>query len=376
MTFVITETCIDVRDQTCVEVCPVDCIHFEEGKDRILYIDPVECIDCGACVPVCPEDAIFEEVDVPQDQQRFTEINALWYQDPDAARAQVGGAPAPAAEGAPAETAADSDSDAEEDAAETEEAAAPVAASGSIQVEAPAPVGDATAEARSRPVSAGLIALTGLSVSLVIMALLPGPRWLTVGDVELHAAVLLLTPPGLVFLLLFVVTEARARGAYAGPRERERESVAWRDTSMDWRRSEESRLDELTRVVTQIAESRFPFPNEQFPDYRTHVNMPQPTMALEFTDGGGEKLFPDIVVVEYPGNYPVIVVQVETRETLTREQAERVWSRLQTAEAPLNIYVPAGLAAHAKDYARAAGINHPQLRTWRRGPNGIIVREI
>ena len=58
MTFVITETCIDEQDQSCVEVCPVDCIHFEEGVDKILYIDPVECIDCGACEPVCPVDAI------------------------------------------------------------------------------------------------------------------------------------------------------------------------------------------------------------------------------------------------------------------------------------------------------------------------------
>ena len=375
MTFVITETCIDVKDQTCVEVCPVDCIHFEEDKDRILYIDPVECIDCGACVPVCPEDAIFDEPDVPEDQQRFTEINALWYQDPDAARAQVGGAAAPAAEGAPAEAAAAA-TEAAEAPAETEEAAAPVAASGAIQVEAPAPGGAAIAASGSRPVSAGLIALTGLSVALVLMALLPGPRWLTAGDVELHAAVLLLTPPALVFLLLFLRAEARAQGAYAAPRERERESAAWRDTPADWRRSEESRLDELTHAVTQIAENRFPFPNAQFPNYRTHVNVPRPTMALEFTDGGGERLFPDIVVVEYPGNYPVIVVQVETRETLTREQAERVWSRLQTAEAPLNIYVPAGLAAHARDYARAAGIDDLRLRTWRRGPNGIIVREI
>ncbi len=120
MTFVITETCIDVKDQTCVEVCPVDCIHFEEDKDRILYIDPVECIDCGACVPVCPEDAIFDEPDVPEDQQRFTEINALWYQDPDAARAQVGGAAAAAAEGAPAEAVAA--------ATEAEDAAEPAAA--------------------------------------------------------------------------------------------------------------------------------------------------------------------------------------------------------------------------------------------------------
>ncbi|MDA1240944.1 MAG: ferredoxin, partial [Chloroflexi bacterium] len=39
MTFVITETCIDTQDQACVDVCPVDCIHFEEGKDRMLYIN-------------------------------------------------------------------------------------------------------------------------------------------------------------------------------------------------------------------------------------------------------------------------------------------------------------------------------------------------
>ena len=54
MTFVITQPCIDEMDQSCVDVCPVDCIHFEEGADRMLYIDPVECIDCGACVDPCP----------------------------------------------------------------------------------------------------------------------------------------------------------------------------------------------------------------------------------------------------------------------------------------------------------------------------------
>ncbi|MSQ42140.1 MAG: ferredoxin family protein [Dehalococcoidia bacterium] len=97
MTFVITQPCIDTTDQSCVEVCPVDCIHFEEGVDRMLYIDPVECIDCGACQPACPVTAIFPEPDLPADQRRFTEINALWYRDRVVARQQVGSTPAAAA---------------------------------------------------------------------------------------------------------------------------------------------------------------------------------------------------------------------------------------------------------------------------------------
>ncbi|MCK9487441.1 MAG: ferredoxin family protein [Dehalococcoidia bacterium] len=90
MTYVITSPCIDTMDQSCVDVCPVDCIHFDEGVDKMLYIDPDECIDCGACEPACPVSAIFAEDDVPDDQKHFTEINALWFQDKDAARAKVG----------------------------------------------------------------------------------------------------------------------------------------------------------------------------------------------------------------------------------------------------------------------------------------------
>ncbi|MBM4416003.1 MAG: ferredoxin family protein, partial [Chloroflexi bacterium] len=89
MTFVITNPCIDTKDQSCVEVCPVDCIHFDGDADRILYINPAECIDCGACQPACPVSAIFPEADVPADQQPFTFINDLWYRDPAGARAQV-----------------------------------------------------------------------------------------------------------------------------------------------------------------------------------------------------------------------------------------------------------------------------------------------
>ena len=89
MTYIITTPCIDVQDQACVEVCPVDCIHFDEGDDRMLYINPEECIDCGACEPACPVTAIFAEDDVPADQSAYKEINPLWYSDKDAARAQV-----------------------------------------------------------------------------------------------------------------------------------------------------------------------------------------------------------------------------------------------------------------------------------------------
>ncbi|MCH7523151.1 MAG: 4Fe-4S binding protein [Chloroflexi bacterium] len=89
MTYVITDPCIDLLDISCVEVCPVDCIHYEEGTDRKLYIDPDECIDCGACEPVCPVTAIFAEDDVPDQWKEYTELDAQWFKDPDAVRARV-----------------------------------------------------------------------------------------------------------------------------------------------------------------------------------------------------------------------------------------------------------------------------------------------
>lgn len=89
MTFVIAEPCIDVTDRACVGVCPVACINFEQGKDLKLYIDPDECIDCGACEPICPVEAIFSEYDLPSEWEQYAEIDALWYQDKSAARAMI-----------------------------------------------------------------------------------------------------------------------------------------------------------------------------------------------------------------------------------------------------------------------------------------------
>src|SRR6266850_7319361 len=73
MAYVITEPCIDVKDKACVEVCPVDCIY--EGPNQ-LFIHPDECIDCGACEPVCPVKAIFTEDETPEQSKQFIERQA------------------------------------------------------------------------------------------------------------------------------------------------------------------------------------------------------------------------------------------------------------------------------------------------------------
>jgi NAD-dependent dihydropyrimidine dehydrogenase PreA subunit len=77
-----------VLDISCVSVCPVDCIHYEEGTDRKLFIDPNECIDCGACEPECPVNAIFPEESLPPEWASYTQIDATWYTDKAAARAE------------------------------------------------------------------------------------------------------------------------------------------------------------------------------------------------------------------------------------------------------------------------------------------------
>jgi ferredoxin len=73
MTYVITEPCVDAKHRSCTDVCPVDCIY--EGE-RMLYINPAECIDCGACEPACPADAIFYEIDLPDAWSNYEAVNA------------------------------------------------------------------------------------------------------------------------------------------------------------------------------------------------------------------------------------------------------------------------------------------------------------
>ena len=70
MTYVITEPCIGVKDATCVDVCPVDCIHSTDDSGQY-FIDADVCIDCEACVFVCPVNAIYYEEDVPEEWKEF-----------------------------------------------------------------------------------------------------------------------------------------------------------------------------------------------------------------------------------------------------------------------------------------------------------------
>ena len=78
MTYVIAEPCIDVKDTGCIDVCPMDCIHGTDN-DRMLYIDPEDCIDCAACVPACPANAIFAEDELPAKWKPFAQINADYF---------------------------------------------------------------------------------------------------------------------------------------------------------------------------------------------------------------------------------------------------------------------------------------------------------
>ena len=90
MTYIIADPCVSTCDTACVEVCPVDCIHGPEDTEGMceeakvdgfnpegkqLYINPDECIDCGACEPECPVEAIFPEEDVPKEWNKFIKIN-------------------------------------------------------------------------------------------------------------------------------------------------------------------------------------------------------------------------------------------------------------------------------------------------------------
>lgn len=75
MPFVVADPCVKCKYTDCVAVCPVDCFH--EGEN-FLVIDPEECIDCGACVPECPVEAIFLDEDLPEEWEHYIEINAKY----------------------------------------------------------------------------------------------------------------------------------------------------------------------------------------------------------------------------------------------------------------------------------------------------------
>ena len=83
--YIICEPCIGTKDTACVDVCPVDCIHPRKDETEfqstdMLYIHPDECIDCGACVPACPVEAIFALDETPEKWIHFIPVNAQFFQ--------------------------------------------------------------------------------------------------------------------------------------------------------------------------------------------------------------------------------------------------------------------------------------------------------
>lgn len=78
MTYVISSACVDVKHKACAQECPMDCIY--EG-DRTMYINPNECVDCGACKLLCEVDAIYYESDLPAEEKKFAADNAAFFTD-------------------------------------------------------------------------------------------------------------------------------------------------------------------------------------------------------------------------------------------------------------------------------------------------------
>ncbi|SDH50520.1 ferredoxin [Pseudonocardia oroxyli] len=78
MPYVIAAACVDIMDRSCMDECPVDCIY--EGS-RKLYINPLECIDCGACEPACPVEAISQDRAVPAGQEEFVADGLRFFED-------------------------------------------------------------------------------------------------------------------------------------------------------------------------------------------------------------------------------------------------------------------------------------------------------
>lgn len=90
MAFVVTQACVHEKNKSCIDVCPVDCIYDEsDDLDRMVYINPDECIDCGACESACPVTAIYEESAVPDGSIEFIALNQQWFDNREAVRARV-----------------------------------------------------------------------------------------------------------------------------------------------------------------------------------------------------------------------------------------------------------------------------------------------
>ncbi len=118
-------------------------------------------------------------------------------------------------------------------------------------------------------------------------------------------------------------------------------------------------------TVVEVAALKFPFPNEQFPDLETLVNLPKPRMTV--SDDDKNPLYPHIVVVRRPGTWLQMMAEIETADSVTDESAKDRWLPYSKC-GDLYLYVPYGFAGEAKKVAKRNGVKLAGVRIWRFRP--------
>lgn len=127
--------------------------------------------------------------------------------------------------------------------------------------------------------------------------------------------------------------------------------------------TEETRTLRHNRALNDIVKERFAFPTNEYPMFRTHVNIPRPVMGVRSADGSIH--YPDIVVVEFPHNEVKIIGEVETYDTVTEETAEEKWRPYSQVGVPFYLYVPLEAVDNARDLLKQYRIKVAGLRSWR-----------
>ena len=151
----------------------------------------------------------------------------------------------------------------------------------------------------------------------------------------------------------------------------------WEDIDSLLERTERTRDEDAVKAVQEVAASRYGFPTVELPAYRTFVNVPAVTMAVQV---GDEQVAPDIVVVEKLKTGEtnlVMTAAVATKDTVTEAEAKRSWARYASIpNAVFYLYVPVGYGLAAKKICKKAGVKVGGYRTWRWTPRGFEVNDV
>lgn len=151
----------------------------------------------------------------------------------------------------------------------------------------------------------------------------------------------------------------------------------WEEPDTLLKRADRTKDEELVKAVQQIADARFKFPTQEHPSYRTHVNIPEVTMAVKV---GEEEIAPDIVVVDKlktGQSHVAITAAVANKEMVTDDEARLHWARFAAIRGTaFYVYVPVGFGQKAKQICHRNKIRPDGFRTWRWTPQGFEINEI